>query len=181
MTTLTATTPPKTKWRTLLIAWIGLLIFNAMFTKTGSVVPVPIIAAFTLVISGALIKEQPHNRPTAILTSLIATIFLALVFVSTMYLGVTVNNLFDIEASSLYITLFYSLAFLTSGAFITNGLTIFRTISGIKSALITLIFNALLTAGIFFGIKYLIDTFIVIKVKYLFVPEVYESIYQLLQ
>lgn len=164
----------------LLITWIALFAFTIMFSRPSTIAPVSVLGVFTLLGGSALIKERPEMRSTALVMMGIATLFLLFIFIHTMYLGVTLRNLFAIEASPLFITLFYPLAFLNSAAFMAIGLGLFKQISTLKGALITLFISAALFAALFFGIRTLIDTFIVVKVKYLFVPELYQSIHRLL-
>ncbi len=165
----------------IIVAWIALTAFNLMFTRPATIVPFPVIPLFTLFLAFALKKERPELKSLMAVAIPISLFYIIFVFINTMYLGVQVRNLFEIEkASPLFLTLFYLMSFLSAGTFVMMGLTLLKTIHTVKGALLSLIITALIYAALFFGMKYLIDTYIVVKVKYLFVPELYEALYRTL-
>lgn len=152
------TVSKKTPSRTaiFIISWIGLLIFNFLFARTTSTVPVPVIALFMLFTAGALYKERPPLRPFAILSFIIAATFIAIAYFGTIWLRYEVYNLFDIRGPQFFQIAFYLLMFLNAAAFTTVAMGLFKGISTMRAALITWI----LTAIIYFTVSFLLRDFL---------------------
>ncbi len=152
------TVSKKTPSRTaiFIISWIGLLIFNFLFARTTSTVPVPVIALFMLFTAGALYKERPPLRPFAILSFIIAATFIAIAYFGTIWLRYEVYNLFDIRGPQFFQIAFYLLMFLNAAAFTTVAMGLFKGISTMRGALITWI----LTAIIYFTVSFLLRDFL---------------------
>lgn len=141
----------------LIISWIGLFIFNFLFARTTSTVPVPVIALFMLFTAGALYKERIQLRTFAILSFIIAAIFIAIAYFGTIWLRFEVYNLFDIRGPKFFQIAFYIFMFLNA-AFTTVAMGLFKGITTMKGALITWI----LTAIIYFTISYLLRDFLTV-------------------
>ena len=141
-----------------IISWIGLFIFNFLFARTTSTVPVPVIALFMLFTAGALYKERIQLRPFAIISFIIAAIFIAIAYFGTIWLRFEVYNLFDIRGPKFFQIAFYIFMFLNAAAFTTVAMGLFKGISSIKGAVITW----LLTALIYFMISYLLRDFLTV-------------------
>ena len=142
----------------LIISWIGLFIFNFLFARTTSTVPVPVIALFMLFTAGALYREHVQLRPFAILSFIIAAIFIAIAYFGTIWLRFEVYNLFDVRGPKLFQIAFYIFMFLNAAAFTTVAMGLFKGISTMKGAIITWI----LTALIYFTISYLLRDFLAV-------------------
>lgn len=142
----------------LIISWIGLFIFNFLFARTTSTVPVPVIALFMLFTAGALYKERIQLRTFAILSFIIAAIFIAIAYFGTIWLRFEVYNLFDIRGPKFFQIAFYIFMFLNAAAFTTVAMGLFKGITTMKGALITWI----LTAIIYFTISYLLRDFLTV-------------------
>lgn len=139
-----------------IIAWIGLFIFNLLFARLTTTVPVSLISIFMLFTAGALYKERPHLRPMAIVALIIALIFLAITYFGTIWLRYEVVSLLDIRGPKLFQVSFYLFSFLNAAAFTTVGIGLFKGYSRNKTGFITLI----VTAWIYFGIAFLLKDFI---------------------
>lgn len=154
--TKSAKTPSRTA--IFIISWIGLFIFNFLFARTTSTVPVPVIALFMLFTAGALYKERIVLRPFATLSFIIAAAFIAVAYFGTIWLRYEVYNLFDIRGPKFFQIIFYLLMFLNAAAFTTVAMGLFKGISTIKGAIITWI----LTAIIYFLISFLLRDFLAV-------------------
>ncbi|HIW06674.1 MAG TPA: hypothetical protein H9889_05045 [Candidatus Ignatzschineria merdigallinarum] len=154
--TKSAKTPSKTA--IFIISWIGLFIFNFLFARTTSTVPVPVIALFMLFTAGALYKERIQLRSFSIISFIIAVLFIAIAYFGTIWLRYEVYNLFDIRGPKFFQITFYLLMFLNAAAFTTVAMGLFKAISTTKNMIITW----LLTAIIYFTISYLLRDFLTV-------------------
>ena len=147
-------TPSKTSL--FIFSWIGLFIFNFLFARTTSTVPVPVIALFMLFTAGALYKERIQLRAFAILAFIIAAIFIAIAYFGTIWLRYEVYNLFDVRGPQFFQIAFYLFLFINAAAFTNVAMGLFKAISTVKGAIITWI----ATAAIYFIITYLMRDFL---------------------
>lgn len=154
--TKSAKTPSRTT--IFIISWIGLFIFNFLFARTTSTVPVPVIALFMLFTAGALYKERIQLRPFAILSFIIAAIFIAIAYFGTIWLRFEVYNLFDIRGPQFFQIAFYLFLFLNAAAFTTVAIGLFKGITTMPGMIITW----LLTAAIYFLISFLLRDFLIV-------------------
>ncbi len=147
--TKSAKTPSRTT--IFIISWIGLFIFNFLFARTTSTVPVPVIALFMLFTAGALYKDNPTLRPFALIGIAIGILFIALTYFGTIWFRYEVVSLLDIRGPQAFQIGFYLLAFLNASAFTTIGLALFKALRTMRGMIITF----LITALIYFLISYL--------------------------
>lgn len=141
-----------------IISWLGLFIFNFLFARTTSTVPVPVIALFMLFTAAALYKERIQLRAFAILAFIIAALFIAIAYFGTIWLRYEVYNLFDVRGPQFFQIAFYSVMFLNAAAFTTVAIGLFKGISTMTGAIITW----LLTAAIYFTISFLLRDFLIV-------------------
>lgn len=154
--TKSAKTPSRTT--IFIISWIGLFIFNFLFARTTSTVPVPVIALFMLFTAGALYKERIQLRPFAILSFIIAAIFIAIAYFGTIWLRFEVYNLFDIRGPKFFQIAFYIFLFLNAAAFTTVAMGLFKGITTMPGMIITW----LLSAATYFLISFLLRDFLTV-------------------
>ncbi len=145
------------KQRTIfLISWIGLLVFNLLFARLTTTVPVSLISIFMLFTSTALYKERPPLRPIACTGFIISLIFLAITYFGTIWLRYEVVSLLDVRGPKLFQVAFYLFFFLNAATFTTVGMGLFKAYTTSKTGFITLI----LTAWLYFGAAFLMKDFI---------------------
>lgn len=144
-----------------IIAWIGLFIFNFLFARLTTTVPVSVIALFMLFTSVALYKERIELRAFAIIGFIIAVIFLCITYFSTIWLHYEVVNLLDVRGPKLFQILFYLFMFINAAAFTTIGMGLFKTITTMRGMLISFV----LTALIYFAISYSLRDFIAVLMQ----------------
>lgn len=155
---MTESTKTPSRTTLFIISWIGLFIFNFLFARTTSTVPVPVIALFMLFTAGALYKERIQLRSFSIISFIIAALFIAIAYFGTIWLRYEVYNLFDIRGPKFFQIAFYLLMFLNAAAFTTVAMGLFKAISTTKNMIITW----LLTAIIYFTISYLLRDFLTV-------------------
>ena len=155
-----STPPPKTAGGYAVI-WILMFIFNFVFTRPKMMVPVSIIAVFMIFLAGALFKERKNLRPFALFAGITAIAFISTTYVGTILLEYPVTNLLDIQAPPLYVTLFYLLAFLNAANFMTIGPVLFRYLNRPRGIILSILANALLFAGIIYGIRKFVEIYII--------------------
>ncbi len=129
------------------ISWIGLFIFNLLFARLTTTVPVSIIALFLLFSSTGLYKERPEMRPLAIFTLITAITFIAITYIGTIWIRYEVPNLLDIRAPFPYVFAFYLVGFINAASFTTVGMALFKAVNSNRSAFILLA----ITAAIYFA------------------------------
>ena len=155
---MTESTKTPSRTTLFIISWIGLFIFNFLFARTTSTVPVPVIALFMLFTAGALYKERIQLRAFAIIGFVTAVLFIAVAYFGTIWLRYEVYNLFDLRGPKFFQIVFYILMFLNAAAFTTIAMGLFKALSTMKGMLITW----LLTAIIYFSISYLLRDFLTV-------------------
>lgn len=139
-----------------IISWIGLMIFNLLFARLTTTVPVSIISIFMLFTSVALYKERVTLRPFAFIAGAIAICFLFITYIGTIWMRYEVVNLLDIRGPKFFEIGFYLFSFMNAAAFTTVGLGLFKALNNMKTALITFV----LTALIYFIVIYLLRDFL---------------------
>lgn len=133
-----------------IIAWIGLFIFNFLFARLTTTVPVSVIALFMLFTSVALYKERVQLRGFAMIGFLIAVVFLCITYFGTIWLRYEVRDLLNIGGPRFFQIYFYLFMFMNAAAFATIGMGLFKAITTMRGMLI----NFVLTAIIYFIISY---------------------------
>lgn len=148
---MTNTVQKNNRTAIFIVAWIGLFIFNFLFARLTTMVPVSLISIFMFFTAGALYKDNPTLRPFALIGIVIGILFIALTYFGTIWFRYEVVSLLDIRGPQAFQIGFYLLAFLNASAFTTIGLALFKALRTMRGMIITF----LITALIYFLISYL--------------------------
>ncbi len=133
-----------------IIAWIGLFIFNFLFARLTTTVPVSVIALFMLFTSVALYKERVQLRGFAVIGLFIAVVFICITYFGTIWLRYEVRDLLNVGGPRFFQIYFYLFMFMNAAAFTTIAMGLFKAISTMRGMFI----NFVLTAIIYFAISY---------------------------